>query len=177
MELHLLPIRQLLDKQVQETAVQLMTGPTVGQPKLDRTPEEMKLGGKTPMELHAQKGCLKLNAGEYWERRMAFITAPWEQPPIVHIEEKEQAINRHKVIEKQYKGRKGSLLVYTDGSAHGGHVGAAAVIGNSSKHRQLYMGLETQSTVYAAELQGIRMGLLPAVHDARVRELFIFTDN
>ena len=129
------------------------------------------------MELHAQKGCLKLNAGEYWERWMAFITVPWEQPPIVHIEEKEQAINRHKVIEKQYKGRKGSLLVYTDGSAHGGHVGAAAVIGNSSKYRQLYMGLGTQSTVYAAELQGIRMGLLPAVHDARVRELFIFTDN
>jgi hypothetical protein len=39
------------------------------------------------------------------------------------------------------------------------------------------MGLETQSTVYAAELQGIRMGLFPAVHDTRVRELFIFTDN
>jgi hypothetical protein len=49
-------------------AVWLMTSPTVGQPKLDRTLEEMKLGGKTPMELHAQKGYLKLNAGEYWER-------------------------------------------------------------------------------------------------------------
>jgi hypothetical protein len=46
-------------------AVQLMTGPIVGQPKLDRTLEEIKLGGKTPMELHAQKGCLKLNIGEY----------------------------------------------------------------------------------------------------------------
>jgi hypothetical protein len=62
-----------------------------------------------------------------------------------------------------------------DSSAHGGHVGVAAVAGN--KYRYLYMGLETQSTVYAAELQGIRMSLFPVVHNARVRELFIFTDN
>ena len=139
MELHLLPIRQLLDKQVQETAVRLMTGPTVGQPKLDRTLEETKLGGKTPMELHAQKGCLKLNAGEYWERRMAFITAPWEQPPIVHIEEKEQVIDRNKVIEEQHKSRGGSLLIYMDGSTYRGHIRAAAVAGD--KYRHLYMGL------------------------------------
>ena len=39
------------------------------------------------------------------------------------------------------------------------------------------MGLEMQLTVYAAELQGIRMGLFPIVHNVRVRELFIFTDN
>ena len=39
------------------------------------------------------------------------------------------------------------------------------------------MGLETQLIVYTAELQGIRMGLLPVVYDARVRELFIFTNN
>jgi hypothetical protein len=49
----------------------------------------MKLGGKTPMELHTQKGCLKLNAGEYWERQIAFIIALWEQLPIVHIKERE----------------------------------------------------------------------------------------
>jgi hypothetical protein len=80
--------------------VWLMTGPIVGQPKLDRTLEEMKLGGKTPMELYAQKGCLKLNAGEYWERWMAYIIVLWEQLPIVHIKEKEQAINRYKAIEE-----------------------------------------------------------------------------
>ena len=91
--------------------------------------------------------------------------------------EKEEAIDRHKVIEEQHKSRGGSLLVYTDGSAHGGHVGAAAVIRGGNGYRHLYMGLETQSTVYAAELQGIRMGLFPAVQDIRVRQLFIFTDN
>jgi hypothetical protein len=64
-----------------------------------------------------------------------------------------------------------------DGSAHGGYVRVAVVTRNSSKYRHLYMGLETQSTVYVAELQGIRMGLFPAVHNIRVRELFIFTDN
>ena len=56
MELHLLPIWQLLDKQVQETAVRLMTGPSVGQPKLDRTLEEMKLGGKTSWNCMLRKG-------------------------------------------------------------------------------------------------------------------------
>ena len=130
--------------------VWLMTGPIIGQPKLDRTLEEIKLGGKTPMELHAQKGCLKLNAGKYWERRMAFITALWEQPPIVYIEEKEQAIDRHKAIEEQHKGKGGSLLVYIDSSAHGGYIRVAVVVGN--KYRHLYMGLEIQSTVYTAEL-------------------------
>jgi hypothetical protein len=83
---------------------------------------------------------------------MAFIIIPWEQPLIVHIAEREQAINRHRVIEEQHKSRGGSLLIYTDGSAHKGYVGAAVIAGNSSKYRQLYIGLETQSTVYAAEL-------------------------
>jgi hypothetical protein len=73
---------------------------------------------------------------------MAYITIPWEQPPIVHIEEKEQAINRHKAIEEQYKGKGDSLLVYMDGSTHGGYVGVVAVTRNSSKYRHLYMGLE-----------------------------------
>ena len=105
---------------------------------------------------------MKLNTGEYWERQMAFITAPWEQPPIVHIEEREQAINRHKVIEELHRSRGGSLLVYMDGSTHGGHVRAAAVVGDGSKCRQLYTGLEMQSTVYAADLQGIWIWVYPS---------------
>jgi ribonuclease HI len=129
------------------------------------------------MELYTQKGCLKLNIGEYWERQMAFIIVLWEQPPIVHIEEKEQVIDRHKVIEEQHRSRGGSLLVYTDGSAHRGHVGAVAATGGRDKYRQLYMGLEMQLIVYAVELQGVRIGLSLAVYNTRVRELFIFTDN
>ena len=61
----------------------------------------------------------------------------------MYIEEKEQVINRHKVIEEQHKGRGGSLLVYIDGNAYGGYIKVAAVIRNSNKHRQLYIGLET----------------------------------
>ena len=53
----------------------------------------------------------------------------------------------------------------------------AAMIRNSNKHRQFYMGLEIQLIVYVIELQGINMGLFPAVYNARVKELFIFTDN
>jgi hypothetical protein len=65
----------------------------------------MRLSGKTPMELHTQKGRLKLKAGKCWERQIAFITVLWEQLPIVHIEEREQAMDRHNAIEEQYKGR------------------------------------------------------------------------
>ena len=135
----------------------------------------MKLGGKTPIELHTQKGCLKLNTGKYWKRQMAFITAPQEQLPIVYIKEKEQVINRHKVIKEQYRSRGGSLLVYTDGNTHKDYVKAVAMAGD--KYRHLYIGLETQAIIYIAELQGIKMGLFPTVHNAKVKELFIFTDN
>ena len=91
----------------------------------------------------------------------------------MHIEEKEQAINRHKEIAEQYKGR--SLLVYTDVNAHGGHVTAAVVA--RDRYRHLYMGIESLSTVYVVELQGIRMDLSLAMHNARVGDVFIFIDN
>jgi hypothetical protein len=45
------------------------------------------------------------------------------------------------------------------------------------RYRRLYMGLKSQSIIYAAELQGIRMGLSLVAHNARVKDLFIFTDN
>lgn len=95
----------------------------------------------------------------------------------MHIEEKEQAIDRHKVIKEQHRSKEGSLLIYINGSTHRGHVRAAAITGGRNKYRQLYMGLETQLTVYTVELQGIRMGFSLIVHNTRVRELFIFTDN
>jgi hypothetical protein len=66
---------------------------------------------------------------------MAFITIPWEQLPIVHIKKREQAINRHRVIEEQHRSRGGSLLIYMDGNAHRGYIRVAAVAGNSSKYR------------------------------------------
>ena len=68
---------------------------------------------------------------------MAFITAPWEQPPTVHIEEREQATDKHKAIEEQHRGGR-SLPVYTEGSAHEGHIGVAAVA--RDRYRHLYTG-------------------------------------
>jgi uncharacterized protein (DUF952 family) len=135
----------------------------------------MRLSGKTPVELHTQKACLKLKAGKCWERQIAFITVLWEQLPIVHIKEREQAMDRHKAIEEQYRGRGSSLLVYIDDNTHGGHIRVAAVARDRYRHH--YMGLKSQSIIYAAELQGIRMGLPLVVHNARVKDLFIFTDN
>ena len=79
------------------------------------------------------------------------------------------------MIEEWHKDRRGSLLVYTNSNTHGGYIKAAAVA--EGKYRYLYIGLKSQLTVYAAELQGIRMGLSLAFHSVRVRELFIFTNN
>jgi ribonuclease HI len=71
------------------------------------------------------------------------------------IKETETAIETHNTI----LTRSGDLLiVYTDGSGINEKVGAAAVTLQGDT-RQAYMGEDIESTVYAAELEGIRMAL------------------
>jgi ribonuclease HI len=73
------------------------------------------------------------------------------------------------------------LHIYTDGSGIGGHVGAAAVSQTTGHIRKSYMGKDGTSTVYAAELQGIKLALLIAWDDqeeGRKRDkIVIYTDN
>ena len=54
------------------------------------------------------------------------------------------------------------IKVYSDGSAHDGKVGAAAILrreGKPDRSLQLYLGTTEQHTVYEAELVGMLMGL------------------
>ena len=50
-------------------------------------------------------------------------------------------------------------MIYTDGSGINGKIGAAAVIPQLDTIKKAYMGEETVSTVYSAELEVIRMAL------------------
>lgn len=52
-------------------------------------------------------------------------------------------------------------IVHSDGSAHDGHVGAAAILtrrGQPAKSLQYYLGEEADHTVYEAELTGLLLG-------------------
>jgi ribonuclease HI len=79
-----------------------------------------------------------------------------------------------------------TTCVFTDGSGINGHVGSAAVlllapnIQNSAilYKRSCYMGRDTESTVSAAELQGIYLALqiLETSPNCQLTRATIFTD-
>jgi ribonuclease HI len=111
----------------------------------------------------------------------SYITQPWRQGPKTHIESSaEEAQQQHD--RKVDTGE--SLSIYTDGSGIDGQIGAAAVCLITKQSRIAYMGPNTVSTVYAAELQGINLALQIAQEYATQRErnrsrrkIAIYTDN
>jgi ribonuclease HI len=81
--------------------------------------------------------------------------------------------------EKQYReilAAHKHLAIYTDGSGINRKVGAAAVAPTLNMYTSAYLGRETTSTVYAAKLVGILMGLEIAMR-ANMRKIAVFTDN
>lgn len=108
----------------------------------------------------------------------AFMTPPWRRGPATHIEHNaEKARQRHD--DNNDTGR--CLSIYTDGSGIDGEIGAAAVCLLTRQTRAVYMGPNTVSTVYAAELQGISLALQIAQEyveqGGRRRNIAIYTDN
>jgi ribonuclease HI len=51
------------------------------------------------------------------------------------------------------------MKIFTDGSGYQGHVGSAAVVLDLNTYFTAYLGTESVSTVYAAELKGMQMAL------------------
>lgn len=85
-----------------------------------------------------------------------FMTSPWREGPVTHIEDTaEKACKRH---DTENDSRR-CLSIYTDSSSIDGVTGAAAVFPQIQQTRAVYMGPNTVSTVYAAELQGISLAL------------------
>ena len=75
---------------------------------------------------------------------------------------------------------KEQLVVYTDGSKIGSEVGSAVVAPKHGWKNAAYMGNNTVSNVYAAELLGVHMALAMAVRHGggqSFKKVWVFTDN
>jgi ribonuclease HI len=107
-----------------------------------------------------------------------FITPPWRQGPHTYIDnDADKARERH---DREGAANK-SLSIYTDGSGIEGEIRSAAVCPLTQQTRSVHMGPDTQSTVYAAELQGISLALQIALGyasgDGKRKDIAIYTDN
>jgi hypothetical protein len=61
------------------------------------------------------------------EQQLPVVAAPWWKPPQISIAaSKETAAKEHDKLLKENKNSSRTLIVYTDGSDIGSHVGAAA---------------------------------------------------
>jgi hypothetical protein len=108
-----------------------------------------------------------------------FLVPPWWQRPIVRIAScPKTARTQHKEFLKHPSN---SLFVYTDGSGIDNNIGAAAVSPITRCTKLAHIRDGETSTVYAAELQGIRLALQITDEDAergnKRDRLIIFTDN
>jgi ribonuclease HI len=181
MELHLLPIRLQMQQTIEETAIRIQTGPRFACPRgltgKPRPTIEMRRSGLTPIEaLRKRGGPLTPTPRrlEEWESRKAYVLPPWEPPLQCSIADYEAALKTHDEICKDND----QLVIYTDGSGYQGHVGASAVCLREQWTRRNHLGTEMDSTVYAAELDGIRMAIDTArARDISPRSLTLFSDS
>jgi len=177
-ELYLLPIKLRLHQTAEETAIRILTGPRWACPKTAkeaRKPAQRRLGGWAPTEAITWK-TLRLQKNEKWEEKRAFVLAPWEARIPCIIESQEIALKTHDVSNERAACDKDVTMLFTDGSGFAGHIGASSVsLRNGISSQRRYLGTDSQSTVYAAELSGIEMALATARNDNK--ETVIFSDS
>jgi len=109
-----------------------------------------------------------------FEVRNPFIMEPWWIAPIVTIQGSKEAARDTPQSDRSRP--EVPLLIYTDGSGINGKVGIAAAASAFNTQISASLGKETTSTVYAAELLGILMGLDIAIHGKFLKSV-ICTDN
>lgn len=71
-------------------------------------------------------------------------------------------------------------MIFTDGSGFAGHIGAStAYLQHRVTSQRRYLRTDSQSTVYATELSGIKMALTKTKTDnkGQAREVIIFSDS
>src|SRR5205814_4822777 len=70
------------------------------------------------------------------------------------------------------------LIIYTDGSGHNGHIGAAIYSPTTTVTKGEYLGTDDTHNVYAAELTAIQMAIKLFEEDIdKHPNVYIFTDN
>src|SRR5213083_8575 len=89
---------------------------------------------------------------------------------------KDKAAEEHKRRLRQIPAQ--DLIIYTDGSGHGGHIGAAIYTPTINVTKGEYIGTDNTHNVYAAELTATKMSI--TLLEERIEEysnVHIFTDN
>ena len=83
----------------------------------------------------------------------------WEVPAITAISaaSKDEAAKAHQQRLHQISTQ--DLIIYTDGSGHNGHIGAAIYSPTTSVIKGEYLGTDDIHNVYAAELMAIQMAV------------------
>jgi ribonuclease HI len=104
--------------------------------------------------------------------------SPWWEPPETHAANtKEAAIKLHRARTRWMKRRATHALIYTDGSEIQDQVGAAAWCPGAGRSKARYLGENTKSTVYSAELVGLELALQITQELDNCNGATIFTDN
>jgi len=113
------------------------------------------------------------------EHIIPYIRPPWwTTPAITKISQKckTEAAKAHKQCLHEIS--KEDLIIYTDGSGHSGHIGAAIYSPTLDATKGKHIGTEDTHNVYAAELTAIHMAVkLFEEKMNKYKSVFIFTDN
>src|SRR5436190_1294627 len=172
-------LRRLIDK-ILQTVTRMATTET-NHPIQAWIKRAIKHGGPPHM---SNLGNLVKHYPEYiqpdkMEHISAYIRPPWWMPTIttaISTANKDEAAKAHQKRLHQIPTQ--DLIIYTDGSGHNGHIGAAVYSPKTNDTRGEYIGTGDTHNVYAAELTAIQMAveLFKEKIDKHTKT-YIFTDN
>jgi ribonuclease HI len=185
-ESFLLPIEQQIWKHNADTIIRLLSSKNIAATSGFQTStaqptatDKARIRHTSSWEkVHEDMKSKQIQSVKTQEQIPCFITPPWRQGPTTHIDATaEKARARH----DREHAKADSLSIYTDGSGIEGEIGSAALCPLTQQVRSVHMGPDTESTVYAAELQGISLALQIAQEYASRngtrRNVAIYTDN
>jgi ribonuclease HI/exonuclease III len=146
------------------------------------TQDKRKWRRKPPLqsleELHITSNRITGQPQEEIEPMYTNTASPWWEPPETHTAStKEAAIRLHRARTRRMGKRATHALIYTDGSEIQNQVGAAAWCPSAGRKKMRYLGDNTKSTVYSAELVGLELALQITQELDNCNGVTIFTDN
>ncbi len=113
------------------------------------------------------------------EHITAYIRPPWWKlaaTTAISTSNKEEAAQEHQQRLQQIPAQ--DLIIYTDGSGHGGQIGSAIYSPTINVTKGKYIGTDNTHNVYTAELMAIQMAI--TLFKEKIQEypnVYVFTDN